>query len=111
MGATDENLENFKKGYGQMINKLKTRYNNADIFVIDLPYPDNENVYPKDKFDSFNQAIENIVSEANLNLIRFSGSVADDAKNLTCDRLHPNVYGMQAYYEVIRDALYEYYCA
>lgn len=111
VGATDENLENFKKGYGQMINKLKARYNNSDIFVIDLPYPDNENVYPKDKFDSFNQAIENIVSEANLNLIRFSGSVADDAKNLTCDRLHPNVHGMQAYYEVIRDALYEYYCA
>lgn len=110
VGATDESVEQFKKGYGEMISKLKARYDKADIFVIDLPYPDNTEAYPREKFDECNAAIREIVAEAGLQLIRFSGSKADDGANLTCDRLHPNVYGMRAYYEVIRDALYDFYC-
>lgn len=111
VGATTITVEQFESAYREMIAKMTAKYPDADIFVIDLPYPDTE-THSKEDVDAYNAVIHKIVAEnSNLRLIQMNGSAADNAATLTCDGLHPNAAGMQAYYEVIRDALYNCYCA
>lgn len=114
VGATNETAEQFAEGYRQIIAKVTAKYTEADIFVVDLPYPGSSPwlaQYDKTKFDSVNASINSIADEYNLPVIHLRNSEADDAANLTCDQLHPNVEGMKAYYRVFRDALYDFYCA
>jgi lysophospholipase L1-like esterase len=110
VGASSITAEMFEEAYRAMIAKMVAKYPNADIFVIDLPYPNAS--HSLDKLNQFNAIIHEIVAETEgVELIQFRNTKADNAATLTCDGLHPNAAGMKAYYEVIRDALYDYYCA
>ena len=110
VGASSITAEMFEEAYREMIDKMVAKYPDADIFVIDLPYPNSS--HSEDKLDQFNTIIHEIVAETEgVELIQFRNTKADNAATLTCDGLHPNAAGMKAYYEVIRDALYDYYCA
>lgn len=108
-GVLTETEEDFGYGYGKTLAKIKERYKNSDVFVMDLPAPDNP-AYLPDRLASFNANIRKFAKKENFNLISLSGSVADDGKNLTCDTLHPNAKGMDKYRTVIEDAFYKQYC-
>ncbi len=114
VGHSTETVEQFTQGYRQIIQKITEKYTDSQVFVIDLPYPGSSPwlaQYNLEKFNKCNEAINSIATEFSLPIIHLRNSIADDAANLTCDQLHPNVAGMAAYYQVIRDALYDFYCA
>lgn len=114
VGHSTETVEQFTQGYRQIIQKITDKYTDSQVFVIDLPYPGSSAwlaKYDAEKFNKCNQAINSIAEEFSLPVIHLRNSIADDSANMTCDQLHPNVAGMAAYYQVIRDALYDFYCA
>ena len=107
-GAATINTAMFEPAYNSLLKQMTERYTASDIFVMTLPKPTTGN---HESVDSYNEIIRAAAKTYNVNVIEMRESAADDANNLTVDKLHPNATGMQKYYEVIRDALYAYYCA
>lgn len=102
-------VDGFLWAYNTMIDKMCARYPNAEIFLMNIPHPVG-GWHPIEKHNAINKIIEETGERCNLKVIHLRNSVADDGEHLTSDTLHPNAAGMDAYYRVICEELYDYYC-
>ena len=104
----------FKSGYDTMINNMKTKYPNADVFVGTLFY---STVAPsggtKDDVVAFNAIIKEIGEKYNctvVDLYNESGINANTLASLMGDsRLHPNNAGMDKMTKCYWNAMYKKY--
>ena len=104
----------FKSGYDTMINNMKTKYPNADVFVGTLFY---STVAPsggtKDDVVAFNSIIKEIGEKYNctvVDLYNESGINANTLASLMGDsRLHPNNAGMDKMTKCYWNAMYKKY--
>ncbi len=112
-GTNDEGipLADFKPLYTQMLDKIKNKYPDADIFVLTL-LQRSESATQQAKVASFNDAIKEIASAKGafvVDIAEESGITRYNYIEYTLDGTHPNKAGMDLITNCFIDALYEKY--
>ena len=102
---------NFAESYAIMVDKIVSKYPEADVFLFTLPHSTYNQNYSNDKLrEQYNQQIRKIAETYSLGIVDLAILPEyNNVDNYTNDGLHPNVQGMNIIAIECIQALNRYY--
>ncbi len=114
-------VDKFAEDYTLMVQKIKDKYPNADVYLCTLHHYDNVKAGKAIAPSAYNAKIESIAADYDCNVVDFYNGTSVTPDNLeyyTVDLMidsadislvHPNASGMAKMYECVKDALAKNY--